>query len=300
MKLTLAQSAGFCYGVQRAVELAQNAARSGGDCVMLGPIIHNDQMIARLAAQGVGCISAPEQARPGQTVIIRSHGEGRETFRRLEERGAKVLDATCPNVVRIHQIVAEAEQRGRQPVIIGTPTHPEITAIAGWCAHPVILEDALQFQQWLDGEPERRSRPITMVSQTTSTREIWEPCIEKAKKECTNAEIFDTICGATAKRQREAQRLAAQCEVMVVIGDPKSSNTRRLAELCEAQGAEVLRIETADDLRPGRFSSAASVSSAFSSASGSFVVPADEVPAPAAVSGISALSASVIPETSSF
>lgn len=113
---------------------------------MAGPIIHNDQVIARLGDQGVKCISDPDQAQPGQTVIIRSHGEGRETFRRLQQRGAEILDATCPNVVRIHQIVADAEQRGRQPVIIGTPTHPEIVAVAGWCDHPVILEDVRQLQ----------------------------------------------------------------------------------------------------------------------------------------------------------
>ena len=258
-RVELARSAGFCYGVRRAVELVQQAARSGADCVMLGPVIHNGQVIARLADEGVSVIGSPEEAAAGQTVLIRSHGEGPETYRALEERGAVVLDATCPNVKRIHEIVADAEKRGRQPVIIGARDHPEVTAIAGWCSHPVVLEGPEDFADWLDRSPEHRNIPLTMVSQTTSTREIWDGCTEKAKKECTNAEIFDTICGATAKRQREAQELALRNEVMLVIGDPRSSNTRRLAELCEPLCRKVLRVETAKDLDRDSLRAAASI-----------------------------------------
>ena len=259
MRVELAKSAGFCYGVRRAVEMVQQAAQSGDSCVMLGPVIHNDQVIARLAEEGVRCISSPEQAIPGQTVVIRSHGEGPETYRSLERAGGQVLDATCPNVKRIHQIVSDAERRGRQPVIIGARDHPEVTAIAGWCRSPVVLENAAQFADWLDQEPERRDRALTMVSQTTSTREIWDGCIEKAKKECTNAEIFDTICGATARRQQEAQQLALRNEVMIIIGDPRSSNTRRLAELCRNLCRQVVWIETAAQIDPAQFQAVASV-----------------------------------------
>ncbi len=259
MRVELAKSAGFCYGVRRAVEMVQQAAQSGDSCVMLGPVIHNDQVIARLAEEGVRCISSPEQAIPGQTVVIRSHGEGPETYCSLERAGGQVLDATCPNVKRIHQIVSDAERRGRQPVIIGARDHPEVTAIAGWCRSPVVLENAAQFADWLDQEPERRDRALTMVSQTTSTREIWDGCIEKAKKECTNAEIFDTICGATARRQQEAQQLALRNEVMIIIGDPRSSNTRRLAELCRNLCRQVVWIETAAQIDPAQFQAVASV-----------------------------------------
>ena len=259
MRVELAKSAGFCYGVRRAVEMVQQAAQSGDSCVMLGPVIHNDQVIARLAEEGVRCISSPEQAIPGQTVVIRSHGEGPETYCSLERAGGRVLDATCPNVKRIHQIVSDAERRGRQPVIIGARDHPEVTAIAGWCRSPVVLENAAQFADWLDQEPERRDRALTMVSQTTSTREIWDGCIEKAKKECTNAEIFDTICGATARRQQEAQQLALRNEVMIIIGDPRSSNTRRLAELCRNLCGQVVWIETAAQIDPAQFQAVASV-----------------------------------------
>ena len=219
MKMILAKSAGFCYGVKRAVELAEQAAAQGEPCVMLGYIIHNSDVVRRLAEQGVYVVERPEEVPQGSGVIIRSHGESRETYRRLEERGARILDATCPNVTRIHQIVARAEEQGRQPVIIGTPDHPEVTAIAGWCRHPVVLAGEEDLERWLSQDPERRKKPLTFVSQTTSTRKIWDGCVKKAKKECTNPEFFDTICGATSKRQEEAHQLAAQCDKMVVIGD---------------------------------------------------------------------------------
>lgn len=256
MKMILAKSAGFCYGVKRAVELAEQAAAQGEPCVMLGYIIHNSDVVRRLAEQGVYVVERPEEVPQGSGVIIRSHGESRETYRRLEERGARILDATCPNVTRIHQIVARAEEQGRQPVIIGTPDHPEVTAIAGWCRHPVVLAGEEDLERWLSQDPERREKPLTFVSQTTSTRKIWDGCVKKAKKECTNPEFFDTICGATSKRQEEAHQLAAQCDKMVVIGDGKSSNTKRLAEICRESCPDVQLIERASDLDLSRLAQA--------------------------------------------
>lgn len=248
MKIRLAKSAGFCYGVKRAVELAESAAQSGEPCVMLGYIIHNSDVVDRLASQGVKVVEDPDQVPQGCGVIIRSHGESRETYERLEKRGARILDATCPNVKRIHQIVSQAEEQGRQPVIIGTPHHPEVTAIAGWCSHPVVLSGAQELEAWLQEDENRKNLPLTFVSQTTSTRKIWDGCVKKAKKECTNAEFFDTICGATSKRQEEAHQFAAQCDKMVVIGDGKSSNTKRLAEICRESCPDVQLIERAADL----------------------------------------------------
>ena len=248
MKLILAQSAGFCYGVRRAVELAEETAAQGTPCVMLGSIIHNRDVIDHLASQGLVSVDRPEQVPDGSAVIIRSHGESRAVHEGLKARGVRILDATCPNVTRIHQIVAQAEERGRQPVIIGTPDHPEVTAIAGWCRHPVVLAGEEELDIWLSQAPERREFPLTFVSQTTSTRKIWDGCVKKAKKECTNAEFFDTICGATSKRQGEARQLAEKCGMMVVIGDRKSSNTKRLAELCREVCPDVRLIERAEDL----------------------------------------------------
>lgn len=256
MKIRLAKSAGFCYGVKRAVELAESAAQSGEPCVMLGYIIHNSDVVDHLARQGVKVVEDPDQVPEGYGVIIRSHGESRATYERLEQRGAKILDATCPNVTRIHQIVAKAEEQGRQPVIIGTPNHPEVVAIAGWCRHPVVLPGADELEEWLREDENRKNLPLTFVSQTTSTRKIWDGCVKKAKKECTNAEFFDTICGATSKRQEEAHQFAAQCDKMVVIGDGKSSNTKRLAEICRESCPDVQLIERAADLDLSRLAQA--------------------------------------------
>ncbi len=256
MSVVLAKSAGFCYGVRRAVELAERTAEEGRPCVMLGSIIHNKDVIARLAEKGLTAVERPEDVPEGSAVIIRSHGEGRAVYDQLRAHVVEILDATCPNVTRIHQIVAQAEEMGRQPVIVGTPDHPEVTAIAGWCSHPVVVSGAEELEKWLVQDEKRRNLPLTFVSQTTSTRKIWDDCVKKAKKECTNAEFFDTICGATSKRQEEAHRLAQQCSLMVVIGDGKSSNTKRLAEICKEVCPDVRLIERAADLEPSALSQA--------------------------------------------
>ena len=248
MTLILARSAGFCYGVRRAVEMAEETARQGRPCVMLGSIIHNTDVIRRLEEQGLRTVERPEEVPAGCTVLIRSHGEGRAVHHLLADRGAEILDATCPNVTHIHKVVQQAEAQGRRPVIVGTPDHPEVLAIAGWCRSPAVVSGAEELERWLQEDPERRDFPLTFVSQTTSTRKIWDDCVKKAKKECTNAEFFDTICGATSKRQEEARQLAQTCGMMVVIGDRKSSNTRRLAEICREACPDVRLIERAADL----------------------------------------------------
>ena len=237
MRLELARSAGFCYGVRRAVQMAEMAAEEGRPCVMLGPIIHNRDVIAYLESIGVGLVDTPEEVPPGTAVLIRSHGEGRPVHEALARLGRPVIDATCPNVSRIHQIVSRAEEGGR----------------------PVVLEGVAELSNWLETAPERRDIPLTMVSQTTSTRFIWDSCVEKAKKECTNLKIFDTICNATCKRQSEAQALAARSDAMVVIGGRESSNTKRLAELCGALCPMVVWIERAAELEPSNLCRKASI-----------------------------------------
>ena len=250
MKLELAKTAGFCYGVRRAVELAEAAAASGRPCVMLGSLIHNRHVTERLNRAGVRMVNSLEQVSADTAVILRSHGEARAVHQALARRGNPVIDAACPNVSRIHRIVEQAAQQGRTVVIIGNPSHPEVAAIAGWCSAPVILSTPEQVQVWLQSSPEQAAGPVTVVSQTTSTQETWKACVEKIKKVCTNAEIFDTICSATYKRQAEAQELAARCDAMIVIGDPNSSNTKRLVELCVARCPVVLAVEGAQELDP--------------------------------------------------
>ncbi len=238
MRLELARSAGFCYGVRRAVQMAEMAAEEGRPCVMLGPIIHNRDVIAYLESIGVGLVDTPEEVPPGTAVLIRSHGEGRPVHEALARLGRPVIDATCPNVSRIHQIVSRAEEGGRQVLIIGTRTHPEVAAIAGWCRRPVVLEGVAELSNWLETAPERRDIPLPMVSQTTSTR---------------------FICNATCKRQSEAQALAARSDAMVVIGGRESSNTKRLAELCGALCPMVVWIERAAELEPSNLCRKASI-----------------------------------------
>lgn len=247
-EILCAKSAGFCYGVRRAVEAAKRAAAEPISYLMLGPVIHNTQVIRDLERRGLSCVGAPEEIPEGAGAIIRSHGVGRPVYEALERRGVPIIDATCPNVSKIHRLAAEAEKRNRQVIIIGVPTHPEVAAVAAWCRAPLVFEKPEEVAAYLTAHPALHQMPITILSQTTLTRSIWNSCLGILKKECTNTEIFDTICSATYIRQTESRKIAAQCEAMVVIGDKKSSNTQRLAELCCEVCPLVLRIETADDL----------------------------------------------------
>jgi len=259
MRVTLARSAGFCYGVRRAVELAEEAARSGGTCVMLGPVIHNRAVTDRLRDMGVALISSPEEAPAGSRVILRSHGEGRETFQALERRGVTVMDTTCPNVSRIHRLVRQAGEEDRRVIIVGAEGHPEVRAIAGWSREPLIFKDGEALADYFERHPGEAKTPFTMVAQTTCTQEVWKICKENAKKQCTNIKIFDTICNATCTRQSEAQRLAAQNDAVVVIGGRESANTRRLYELCKALCPNTVWIESSDELDPAQFEKGARV-----------------------------------------
>ena len=259
MEVILAKSAGFCYGVKRAVEMAQTLAASGAPSAMLGHVIHNDHVIAALESQGMTLAHSPAELPPGCTVLLRSHGEPQAVYDALERGGWTVADAVCPNVKRIHQLVAQAGAEGRVPLIVGTPTHPEVIAIAGWCSSSVVVDGLESLQKWLEEDKTRRELPLTMVSQTTAIPAQWENCVEFAKKVCTNLKIFDTICNATYTRQQEAQSLADRCDAMIVIGDPKSSNTKRLSQLCRARCGLVVQITSAAELKPSQFSGMARV-----------------------------------------
>ena len=252
MKVFVAKSAGFCYGVRRAVELAEETARAKGGA-MLGSIIHNANVIAELEALGMRRIASPEEVHEGETVLIRSHGERREILEELTARGAEIADATCPNVRHTQQLVSDAERSGTQVVIIGEAQHPEVIAIASRCRGAVACDSPETVEKWLhsgDFDPEK---PVLAVAQTTCIRSLWENCLNFLKKECTNLKVCDTICGATQKRQTEAAEMAARVDVMVVVGDRKSANTRHLTEICKEACPRVIQIETADELSPDVF-----------------------------------------------
>ncbi len=253
MKVIVAKSAGFCYGVERAVHTAREMAQTEKNCVMLGSIIHNANVVAELEAMGMRKADTWQEVRPGETVLIRSHGEKKEVFEELEAMGARCVNATCPNVVRIQQIVAQADQEGRVPVIIGEKHHPEVMGVASWSGRSVILTGPEEVRQWLEEDPGRRELPLTAVAQTTCIRAIWESSEEILKKQCTNAKIFDTICNATHRRQSEAAELAAKVDVMVVVGDRKSANTKHLTEICREHCGRVVQIERAGELSSDLF-----------------------------------------------
>ena len=253
MSVRVAKSAGFCFGVSRAVELVQQAAAAGKRTLTLGPIIHTRHVVEQFAAAGVRVIDTPEEAGPGDTVVIRSHGVSREVYKRLESTGAEIIDATCPFVKRIHGLVSQAEAEGRLPVIIGTPTHPEVEGIAGWCGDCRIFDSADVLKKWVQEEEIGADTPICMVSQTTSTESLWKLCRNFAKKQFTNLKIFDTICKATEDRQTEAASLSRECQAMVVVGDAKSSNTGRLAMICREYCDRVALVDDASELEPAFF-----------------------------------------------
>ncbi len=259
MSIQIAKSAGFCFGVSRAVETVEQAAGQGKQVVTLGPIIHNRHVVEKFDKMGVSVIDTPEQAREGMTVIIRSHGVSRAVMKRLEEQGVEIIDATCPFVKRIHSIVEKAEAEGELPIIMGTRSHPEVEGIAGWCTNCRIFETPEELEDWAKSGGISPDTPICMVSQTTSTEISWKKSVQIAKKQFTNVKIFDTICRATESRQREAAELSASSQAMVVVGDAKSSNTGRLAMICREHCDRVALVDNASELKPELFKGVAKV-----------------------------------------
>ena len=249
MPVILAKSAGFCYGVERAVKLAEQTAREKGSCVMLGSIIHNAHVVRELEALGARQVDDISQVRPGETVIIRSHGETRQVYQQLEALDAEVVDATCPNVRRIQRLVAGAGEEGRTPLIIGEQHHPEVLGAASWSEDSVIVDGPAALEKWLEEDPARRTMPLMAVAQTTYIRTLWDDCVKILKKQCTNVKISDTICNATHKRQSEAAEIAAMSDVMVVVGDRKSANTKHLTEICSARCPVVYQVERVNELK---------------------------------------------------
>ena len=251
--ITVANSAGFCFGVSRAVETVEKAAATDGQVVTLGPIIHNRHVVEKFDQMGVSVINSPEEAQPDMTVVIRSHGVSRAVQEALQAKNVKIIDATCPFVKRIHGIVEKAETEDRLPVIIGTRSHPEVEGIAGWCSHCKIFETPEELENWAQSGKIDPDSPICMVCQTTSTESLWKNSVQIAKKQFTNVKIFDTICKATEFRQTEAAQVSAQSQAMVVVGDAKSSNTGRLVTICREHCPKVVLVDNATELDPAFF-----------------------------------------------
>lgn len=243
-QVTLAKTAGFCFGVDRAVNLVYRLIAEKDHVKTLGPIIHNPQLVEDLNQKGVGIIDSPEQADNEDTVVIRSHGVSRNVYEEFARTGIPYVDATCPFVAKIHRIVAEKSREGYAVIIAGDEKHSEVLAIKGHCdGECFIVKDHHELEDLLSG----MKKDAILVAQTTFHVEIWKKCVEIAKKLCTNIIFFDTICNATNERQEEAVQLAKSNDLMIVIGGRKSSNTKRLKEVCEQYTTTYL-IETADEL----------------------------------------------------
>lgn len=249
MTFTLAKTAGFCFGVNRAVNLVYDLLDKGERVATLGPIIHNPQLVAELETRGVRIIASPKEAEPGETVVIRSHGVEQSIYNEMESRSISYADATCPFVAKIHRIVAKAAAEGKTVLIAGDPNHPEVVGIRGHAGENVfVVRNADELQKRLKTLKNSQNPPCILVAQTTYHTTFWRDCFEVARKHYTNIEIFDTICCATSERQSEAAELAAHSDLMLVIGGRHSSNTQKLKQLCEGFCPTVL-IETSAELR---------------------------------------------------
>ena len=242
--ITVAKTAGFCFGVNRAVDLVYHLVEEVTSVKTLGPIIHNPQLVDDLSQKGVSILDSPQQARSGDTVVIRSHGVGQQVYEELERPGIHLVDATCPFVAKIHKIVAEHSAAGETIIIAGDKNHPEVLGIQGHCqGECYVVKDEQELLEVL----KNIKKPAIMVAQTTFHANLWRKCVEIVKNLCTNLVFFDTICNATNERQAEAVLLAQQNDLMIVIGGKESSNTKKLKEVC-AEFAETYLLETAEEL----------------------------------------------------
>ena len=246
-KLLIAKSAGFCFGVSRSVRMAETMLRDG-PCVCFGMLIHNEDELNRLAVLGLRMVQTVGEVQEGERVLIRAHGVPPETVRALEEKRALITDATCPKVQVIHHIVEKASREGRFVLIIGMRDHPEVEAIRSRCKDYAVVENAAETKAWLKTHTEYWHFPITVVVQTTQTKNNYDECANEIKKRCTNAEFSDTICFATSERQEEAAALSRICDAMVVIGGRHSANSQHLAEICRQSCENVQFIERPDEL----------------------------------------------------
>ncbi len=248
MQLTIGKHAGFCFGVKRAVDAAFALAQEGKPCYTLGPLIHNPQVVRRLAEMGIRAVDSLDEIERG-TVVIRSHGVRPEVYAECRRRGLNMVDATCPHVERVHQLVDRYSEDGSPVVVIGEEDHPEVVGIAGWAHGDVYVVPSVQEV----GRVPRLSRALA-VAQTTIRADRFAEITRALRQRVQDLTVQDTICRATALRQQEAAELSARVDAMLVVGGKNSSNTRKLYETCRLNCARSLLVESKDDIPPGFFS----------------------------------------------
>lgn len=244
-KVTVAKCAGFCFGVNRAVTITQEGINSGKKIATLGPIIHNKFVVDEFAKQGVRIINSPLEANEEETVVIRSHGVTKQEQSQLEERKIDLIDATCPFVKKIHNIVSEAHEKGSVIIIIGDKNHPEVIGINGWCDNSAFI---IKNEEEAEKLPFFDKKDVCIVAQTTFEREIWKKITKILKNTCQSAMFFDTICSATNERQKYAAELAKISDVFIVVGGKHSSNTKKLFDIASRLCNHTFLIEDASEL----------------------------------------------------
>ena len=259
MEVIVAKTAGFCFGVERAVNQVYDQIKHGsGPIYTLGPIIHNEGVVRDLEEKGVKVLNSENEisALTEGTVIIRSHGVGKHIYDMLKAQGVQIVDATCPFVKKIHRIVQEQNLQGRRVIIIGDETHPEVEGIKGWGdARTMVVKNEEQMEKL----PSFTGEKLCIVSQTTFNYNKFKDIVEKISKTRYDILVLNTICNATQERQVEAERIASQVDAMIVIGGKNSSNTRKLYEICQKECKDTYYIQTLDDLNPESVNSVRSV-----------------------------------------
>lgn len=247
MKVELAKSAGFCFGVEKAVNTVYEEAKKENEIVYtLGPIIHNEEVVKDMKKRGVEAVKMEDLASlPKGTVIIRSHGVSREVYNFVKNSGHRVVDATCPFVKKIHAIVSVQSGKDKTVVIIGNPDHPEVMGIKGWGdKNTYAVENIEQFINL----GLKKDEEIIIVAQTTFNHKKFQEIIDKISLLGYDVRCFNTICNATQERQAEAKKIASNVDAMIVIGDKKSSNTGKLVEICQEECKNTVFIQTLEDL----------------------------------------------------
>lgn len=262
MKITLAKTAGFCFGVDRAVNTVEKLLSEGKKVCTLGPIIHNETLVQSLSDRGVRVVSSPKEAKEDETLVIRSHGVPLSVKEEAEKSSIALVDATCPFVAKIHKIVKDASSQNKVILIAGDRLHSEVIGICGNAVggEVYVFSSPEELDQLLENHPEFDKKSLIAVSQTTFNAEIWLKCQKKLKKGYTNALIFDTICNATAMRQQEAEILSKNSDCMIVVGGKNSSNTRKLFDVCSANCLHTYFVSGADELKPEMYKGKVSVS----------------------------------------
>lgn len=246
-EVKVAKSAGFCFGVKRAVEMVYSEAAKGKKVYTLGPIIHNEQVVNDLEKKSVNVINSVNDIKDGEniTVIIRSHGISEDIYNQLKAKKVNIVDATCPFVAKIHRIVQEKYKEGNQIVIIGNENHPEVEGINGWCENNAYIIESTSEAEKLSLDYEKK---VCIVAQTTFNYKKFKDIVDILSKKSYDINVMNTICNATEERQTEAGTIAEQSDAMLVIGGKHSSNTQKLYEICKSKCSDTYFIQTLDDL----------------------------------------------------